>query len=103
MFVIIIIFYLSDTFDISPLNSVDIEGTENRALAGWNKMWKDIKMRLDSTSVLINMASRKLFQDMIDSDKYPTSGIEYKQLNSGVSLKHLFSFLWLNIWLSLND
>lgn len=66
-------------------------------------MWKDIKMRLDSTSVLINMASRKLFQDMIDSDKYPTSGIEYKQLNSGVSLKHLFSFLWLNIWLSLND
>lgn len=36
-------------------------------------MWKDIKMRLDSTSVLINMASRKLFQDMIDSDKYPTS------------------------------
>ena len=34
-------------------------------------------MRLDSTSVLINMASRKPFEDMIDSDKHPTSGIEY--------------------------
>lgn len=40
---------------------------------------------------------------MIDSDKYLILGIEYKQLNSGVLFKYLFFFLWLNIWLLLND